>query len=185
MDTESKATRYLALLRGINVGGRNVIRMADLRAALTERDFDNVATYIQSGNVLWTDHRPPAAAGERIEAAMAEILDNRVDAVVLTRAQLDAVVADAPPAFGVDRATYRYDVMFLMPGTDAAVVAAELPLRDGVDTATAGNGVVYFSRLSAAASRSYLSKIVGSPVYRRLTIRNWNTTTRLQAMLAA
>jgi uncharacterized protein (DUF1697 family) len=56
-------------------------------------------------------------------------------------------------------------------------------LRDGVDSAWAGRGVVYFQRLSARRTQSRMSKIVGTPEYSSMTIRNWRTTTKLLAML--
>ena len=177
-------TTYLALLRGINVGGNNVIRMADLRAFLAERGFDGVRTYIQSGNVIWND----AAATEdeahsRIDNALSDLLANEVTSVVLSAERLAAVVAGAPTGFGGDPDAFRYDVMFLMPGLDARAVAADLPVREGVDTAVAGDGAVFFTRRIDAALRSYMPKIVGTPIYRQMTIRNWNTTTRLLGMV--
>lgn len=51
-----KMTRYLALLRGINVGGKNIIKMADLKACFESLGFADVVTYIQSGNVLFVGH---------------------------------------------------------------------------------------------------------------------------------
>ena len=177
-------TTYLALLRGINVGGNNVIRMADLRAFLAERGFDGVRTYIQSGNVIWND----AAATEdearsRIGNALSDLLANEVTSVVLSAERLAAIVAGAPTGFGGDPDAFRYDVMFLMPELDARAVAADLPVREGVDTAVAGDGAVFFTRRIDAASRSYMPKIVGTPIYRQMTIRNWNTTTRLLGMV--
>jgi uncharacterized protein (DUF1697 family) len=57
--------------------------------------------------------------------------------------------------------------------------------REGVDRAFAGNGVLYFSRLISRASQSHLTRIIGTPVYQSLTIRNWNTTTKLLEMMRA
>src|SRR5512141_1230690 len=62
--------RYVALLRGINVGGNNLIRMADLRACLEADGFDDVRTYIQSGNVVFTASGGPATLTERLERTL-------------------------------------------------------------------------------------------------------------------
>ena len=58
-------------------------------------------------------------------------------------------------------------------------------IKEGVDEAHAGSGVLYFSRLTSKASQSYLTRIIGLPVYQDMTIRNWNTTTKLLALMEA
>jgi uncharacterized protein (DUF1697 family) len=67
----------------------------------------------------------------------------------------------------------------------AATAMEQMRVRDGVDSAVAGDGVVYQSRLAERASQSYFSKFVGTPAYKQSTIRNWRTTTKLLAMLDA
>lgn len=73
--------------------------------------------------------------------------------------------------------------MFLLGPSTAAEAVARMRARDGVDSMTAGDGVVYFERLIARATQSYLSKVVGTPIYQEMTIRNWRTTTTLLRML--
>jgi len=58
-------------------------------------------------------------------------------------------------------------------------------VKEGVDQAFAGNGVLYFSRLISRATQSHLTRIIGMPIYQSMTIRNWNTTTRLLKMIEA
>ena len=72
----------------------------------------------------------------------------------------------------------------MQPAT-AAEIAGALTPKDGVDTVWAGDGVVYTTRLIAKASQSRLAKIVGTPIYASLTIRNWNTTRKLAELSAA
>jgi uncharacterized protein (DUF1697 family) len=175
---------YLALLRGINVGGRNVIRMADLTKCFEESGFDRVATFIQSGNVLFnTSDRDPQHVASRIEAAIAQRFRCESKAVVLSYRQLKSVVDCAPAGFGNDPGRFRYDVTFLRPPLEAADLMRLIPTREGVDRAYAGQGVLYFSRVIARAAQSRLSKIVSLPIYKELTIRNWNTTTALLQLM--
>ena len=89
--------QYLALLRGINVGGKNLVKMAELRATFEEMGFAAVATYIQSGNVLFRAPRQKRAelAG-RIEAELSHRLGTELKVVVLTQADLRGVVEQAP-----------------------------------------------------------------------------------------
>ena len=64
-------------------------------------------------------------------------------------------------------------------------VVTTISTREGVDTAAAGASVIYFSRLIARASESHLAKLVSMPVYKQLTIRNWNTTSKLLMLMNA
>lgn len=178
--------RYVALLRGINVGGSNLIRMPALVESFEALGFEDVATYIQSGNVLFrTDRAAGPRLTGRIERALSAEYGFPVRVVVRSRPQLEVVVARAPKGFGSRPAQYRYDVLFLREPLTAEEVMESVRTREGVDEAHAGEAVLYFSRLIRRASQSYLTRIVGTPVYQRMTIRNWNTTTRLLRMLQA
>jgi uncharacterized protein (DUF1697 family) len=177
-------TRYVALLRGINVGGRNLIRMTDLAACFEAEGFTDVATYIQSGNVLFTSRKSGRAGLARhIEQMLAARFDYPASIVLRTRTQLQGVVGRAPEGFGSDPATYRYDVIFLKEPLTAAKAMQGVPTMAGVDEAFAGTGVLYFSRLISRASQSRLSRLVSMPIYNQMTIRNWNTTTKLLELM--
>jgi uncharacterized protein (DUF1697 family) len=179
-----RASWYLALLRGINVGGNNIIPMAELRACFTEMGATDIATYIQSGNVLFDGGRDGEDEWRpRIERALSERFGYEATVVVRTDSELRSIVANAPAGFGTDPDTYRSDVIFLFDRRAGPQVIEEVSPRDGVDSATVGDGVVYFERLTARATQSRLSRIVGRPIYKQVTIRNWRTTTTLLAML--
>ena len=96
-----------------------------------------------------------------------------------------AVVDNAPTGFGREPAKYRYDVCFLKPSLTAKAVIAAVPTKEGVDRIWAGRGVVYFSRLTSRATSSRLNRVASLPVYQQMTIRNWNTTTKLRELLEA
>ena len=174
----------LALLRGINVGGRNVIRMADLRDCFETEGFRDVVTYIQSGNVIFRS--PSSGLGTftvRIEGMLAAAFDYKGRVAVRSRKQMQEVVEGAPAGFGARPDAYRYDTLFLMPPLTPADAMKQVRTKPGVDQAWAGGGVLYFSRLIDKASRSHLGRIASMPVYQSMTIRNWNTTTRLLRMM--
>jgi uncharacterized protein (DUF1697 family) len=178
-------TRYVALLRGINVGGRNLIRMTELAACFEDEGFSDVATYIQSGNVLFSaGGSDRAGLAGRVEEMLAARFSYPASVVLRTRRQMQGVVERAPEGFGSDPATYRCDVIFLKEPLTASKAMQSVTTREGVDRATAGTGVIYFSRLISRASQSQLSRLVSMPVYRHMTIRNWNTTTKLRRMMA-
>jgi uncharacterized protein (DUF1697 family) len=175
--------RYVALLRGINVGGNNLIRMADLRACLEADGFEEVKTYIQSGNVVFTASGSSATLTARLERTLSARFGYEATVAVRSARQFRAIVDAAPEGFGVDRERYRSDVIFLMRPLTPARAIAQVPTREGVDRAWTGPGVLYFERLAARASQSRLSKIASLPIYRSLTIRNWPTTCRLLEMV--
>jgi uncharacterized protein (DUF1697 family) len=173
--------RYVALLRAVNVGGRNVVPMAALRAAFEEAGFDAVSTYIQSGNVLFESGLAARSVERRVDDVLTEHLGSPAIAVVRSHRQLRAVVAGAPPGFGGP--DHHCDAIFPKPPLTPAAVMRVVQLRDGVDQVWPGNGVVYFARLSARRTQSRMSKIVGTPEYRSMTIRSWATTTTLLRLL--
>jgi uncharacterized protein (DUF1697 family) len=175
---------YVALLRGINVGGRNLIRMPALKAAFEADGFEDVATYIQSGNVLFASRESKTAAFTgRIEAMLADAFDYVPTVVVRSRTQMRTIVDRAPKGFGARPKEFRYDVIFLKEPLTAKGAIKEVAMHPEVDTGHAGPGVLYFSRLEARATASRLNKIVASPIYPNITIRNWNTTTKLLALM--
>jgi uncharacterized protein (DUF1697 family) len=175
--------RYVVLLRGINVGGTSKVPMADLRALLEEH-FDDVTTYIASGNIVLDSERSAPEVAEKVDEILVASFEitTLVRCLVLSEEAYREVVAQAPPGFGEDPETYRYDVGFFM-GVSKDEVAPYLSVHPEVDTVTLGERAFYHRRLIARASSSRLSKIAGSPVYASLTIRNWNTTTKLAQLL--
>ena len=177
-------TRYVALLRGINVGGKNLIRMSDLVACFEAHGCHSVTTYIQSGNVLFDSRQSSSArVAHRIEAMLEAAFGHNTRVVLQTREQLRKVVDEAPESFGAHPARYRYNVVYLRPPLTAAAAIESVPTREGVDQASAGPGVLYFSRLISKASQSRFSRIVSIPIYQNMTIRNWNTTVKLLQLM--
>jgi uncharacterized protein (DUF1697 family) len=177
---------HVALLRGINVGGKNLIKMADLKACFEANGYVDVVTYIQSGNVVFTARGVASELASRIERMLSETFGHYDASVVLrTKAQMRAVVDKAPTGFGTDPAGFRYDVIFLKAPLTAKVAMRSISMREGVDEVVPGSGVLYSSRLVSRLTQSRLNKIVGTPAYANMTIRNWNTTTKLTAMVHA
>jgi uncharacterized protein (DUF1697 family) len=174
----------VALLRGINVGGKNLIKMDELRAAFEEMGLADVATYIASGNVLFRAPRQQSAKlAARIESELTRRFGIDLRVVLLTEAQLRTVVEGAPGGFGGK--SERCDVVFLRKPLNPKKAFAAVETREGVDRAWQGKGVIYFSRLAAKASTSKLSKLIGKPEYKNMTIRSWSTTEKLLALLDA
>ena len=174
---------YVALLRGINVGGRNLISMANLREAFSAFGCQRVRTYIQSGNVVFESDGPAAPLEVSIETMLERRFGVRFVAVVRSRLQMRNIVDRAPDHFGEQPGTYHSDVIFLKSPLSSRQAMRVVEICGEVDQAWPGAGVLYFARLSARRTQSRLSRIVGTPEYKMMTIRTWTTTTRLLGLL--
>jgi uncharacterized protein (DUF1697 family) len=180
-------TQYLALLRGINVGGANMIRMAALKTCFEASKLKKVATYIQSGNVLFEAAESDSAKlVKKIEDTLSKTFSPYKGRIVLcSHAELKRIVQKAPKGFGSQPQKYRYDVLFLKEPLSVADAMKSVTTKAGVDSVSTGPDVLYFSRLAAKASQSQLTRIISLPVYQNMTIRNWNTTSKLLALMDA
>ncbi|WP_314148701.1 DUF1697 domain-containing protein [uncultured Leifsonia sp.] len=174
---------FVALLRGINVGGKNLVAMSDISAVFRESGFENVRTHGQSGNVLFDAEpagRPP------LESTIERILEDRLLApmvvVVRSKEELAETVAAAPAGHGSDE--LRSDVFFLKHPLTAEAAFAQLPeLREGVDSMAMGPGALYFSRVAALATKTRIQRVMAMPMYQQMTVRTWRVTTRLLELL--
>lgn len=178
---------YLVLLRGINVGGRNKIPMKALREHLEDLGYQQVSTYIASGNVLLASPQSPEEVGGEIEAALVDkfaLDDELIRVLVLSPDQLHSVIDSKPEGFGEQPEKYHSDAIFLM-GIDPETALTAFRPREGVDQVWPGDGVIYSQRLSAELGRSRLSAVISSPLYKSMTIRSWNTTMNLRDRLAS
>jgi hypothetical protein len=106
-------TRYVALLRGINVGGNNLIKMPALKACFEAQGLDDVVTYIASGNVVFTAAEPSVEKLARlIQGGISETFSCTTIAVLRSGKQMKDIVARAPKGFGTQPERFRYDVIF-------------------------------------------------------------------------
>jgi uncharacterized protein (DUF1697 family) len=177
-------TQYLALLRGINVGGNNIIKMKDLKACFESMGLVNVTTYIQSGNVIFSSASQDKSALTRmIETKLSTQFDYKSTVLLISQSEMTFVVESAPAGFGTNNNEYRYDVLFLIPPFTVEQVLQGISARDGVDQVWSNDAVIYFSRLISKAGSSYLNKIVGTSTYKQMTIRNWNTSSKLLELM--
>ncbi len=180
--------RYVALLRGINVGGRNKIAMADLRRVAASLGHTEVATYIQSGNVVFTSPDTSVTSlADALEQEIARSLAVRPAVVVLSRAGLARVIADNPfPQETNPRylhAVFRREDM--TPDAIAAITAAQHSARaKGSQDEAIVVGRTLFLSTPDGLGRSVLAlQLARSSGLADGTARNWATVTRLMAML--
>ena len=170
---------YVALLRGVNVGGHRRVPMADLRGLCEGLGFGEVATYIQSGNVVFTSDHSVEEVGRRLEAAIAERFGFAVAVavVVRTRAELAAVAASHPFAGRQTDLAKLHVVFFEEPPPPEAVAA--LKAADTSPDEVAVEGREAFVHYPNGSGRSKLSL----DEFGEGTARNWRTVTKLLELL--
>jgi uncharacterized protein (DUF1697 family) len=176
---------YVAFLRGINVGGKNKISMAELTVCFESLGYENVHTYIASGNVIFTSQKSTTKLAQEIESILPQKfkLDSElIKILILSRNQLQQVVNHAPKGFGDDISKYYSDVIFLIGVLSDEAIKIFNP-REGVDKIWQGNGVIYSQRLGSERTKSRLGVIAKYPIYKQMTIRSWNTVVKLLALM--
>jgi uncharacterized protein (DUF1697 family) len=175
--------KYLVLLRGINVGGNAIIKMADLKIFLEGEGYQNVKTYIQSGNVMLESKKSKAKLAEDLEKSLSKKFDLDLKVVVITHEHLKHIVEDAPKWWDKDD-TSRHYLIFIREPVTATEALKECPEpRENVDSISAGDGVIYHSAVIKAITKSTLTKVIGTPIYKHMTIRNSNTVGKLLKLM--
>jgi uncharacterized protein (DUF1697 family) len=177
--------RYVALIRGINVGGNKKLPMADLRNVMTGLGYTDVATYIQSGNVVFTSDRDdPAELEQEIEERIAQEIGLDVSVLVRSQAELAAVIEGNPFQEAAASPTTLH-VFFLSASPDGERLEEVDPRQFEPDEFKVGDRVMYIHCPNGLGR----SKLAVYPWERRLdlkiTSRNWNTVTKLLDMLEA
>lgn len=177
---------HLALLRGINVGGKHRVPMGDLRASFENAGMADVSTYINTGNVLFTapDGSPPPELATRLERRLAEDFGFPIPVLVVTGSDLVAVASAIPSSWANDD-TQKSDVIFLFPELHGPDALTHFPVKPGIDEVIYESGAVIWRVARQDQPRTGLVTVVGTALYRRCTIRNVNTVRKLAALAAA
>jgi uncharacterized protein (DUF1697 family) len=168
--------RYVALLRGINVGGRQKLKMADLRALLSDLGYHEVATLLQSGNAVFTaESGSPELFAADIQTRLADETGLTVTVMVRTADDLRRVVEQIP--FEI-RDPAKCAVAFLSNPVDPGQIAAIDHQSFAPEELVAGERELYLY-FPGGMGRSKLLPILARDTFGPATVRNWNTTTRL------
>lgn len=176
--------KYVALLRGINVGGNNIIKMASLKTCFEDSGYTNVITYIQSGNVIFESvEKDTKKLTKSLEDLLTKSFNYHARVIIKSQKQLEEIVADVPGDWK-KRKDIRCYIAFLSDFITPKEAAAEIVLREDVDLMKIGNGCLYFTSLVSEITKSKLNKLVGLKVYKEMTMRNYNTSQKLVSLMA-
>ena len=171
--------KYLALLRGINVGGKNKVSMPVLKLCFEHLGFLNVTTYINSGNVLFeAGSNDVSELVTLCEAAIEKEFGFHVVCAVIPAQELIEALSHAPTWWGKGDA--KHNALFVIAPKTAGEIMREVgESRPEYERVAAHHPIIFWSAPVATFSRTRYSKIVGTQAYRYVTIRNFNTTRRL------
>ena len=176
--------RYALLLRGVNVGTKNKLPMADLRAMLEKIGCEDVATYVQSGNAVLTTSLPKAKLLAAAEKALGEYMGRPIATTVRTEAELKAIVDGNPFEDVADNPKYLC-VTFLL-GRPKAATLAPLADRDWGPELFHVSGDQIYTWYPDGQGRSDLAAALGKLKFEGIaTTRNWNTVLKLSDPLSA
>ena len=174
---------YVALLRGINVGGKNKVGMNEPKAAFEEAGMDSVRTYINSGNVIFSSGvRGRARLGGLLEKAIDQRFGSEIDVVLRDLKAMRAVV-NAIPAHWRNDESMKCDVMFLQGDVARASILKKLLIKPDLEDVRYASGAIIWRVDRKDVTRSGMMKLVGTPLYKQMTIRNCNTARKLLELM--
>lgn len=169
---------YVALLRGINVGGNNKVSMSTLKEILVAAGLKDVSTYINSGNVFFNSTERQATLVKKIEDAIEKEFGFAVKVLLRDLPNITEVVKTLPESW-VNDTKMKCDVMFLWDAVDEPKVLEQLPIKTEIDEIKYVPGAILWRVDRENVTKSGMLKIIGTPLYKQMTIRNCNTVRKL------
>lgn len=174
--------RYVALLRGINVGGKAKVEMTRLKAVFEKAGATEVSTYINSGNVLFTDSRQPNELVTLIESSIESEFGFKVPIVLRTANQIKTLIESIPSEWTNDT-VQRTDVMFLWDEIDNENILQAVHSNPEIERTMYVPGALIWNIGRQNVMRGSAIKLVNTSLYKQMTIRNINTVRKIQTLL--
>ena len=173
---------FVALLRGINVGRNNKIGMAALKTAFAESGFTDPRTYINSGNVLFSSEKDIADIQRECRALIGRHFGLDIAVAVLGSAELAESVAGAPDWWGREAAAKHNAIFVIAPATVQEVLREMGPINEDYERLAFHGNVIFWSAPIATFSRTRYGAMAKHAAYRKVTVRNFNTTCALAGL---
>lgn len=175
--------KYLALLRGINVGGNNIIKKDDLTLLFESVGCQSVLTYIQSGNILCSSKKSKTSLQDAIENALKKKLGTRIPTVLYTENEYKKMLEQIPKNWN-QNPSKKYNALFLLDGISTKKAKASLPdIQPQYEEVSYAPGVIFWScSKNTYTKTTYAKHLAKSPLYKLVTIRNGNTTLKLKEL---
>jgi len=174
---------FVALLRGVNVGGKNNLSMSALKTNLSKAGFEDVTTYINSGNVLFTSSQTDARKLEtNIERLLTTQHKLECKVVVRSLSEMKKLVESLPASWKGDE-SWAHNVMFLRNSIDSKEVLKELAPKPEIDKVLYRPGAVLWSARRSDIKQSTMNKLSSRKIFQHMTVRNPNTTRKLYELM--
>lgn len=176
--------RYIALLRGINVSGKNILAMSKLKKAMIELGYDNVVTYLNSGNVIFSSADEEQSLIVNISSMIKSVFDLDILVVVIAQNQLAQLVENAPDWWGSSDKNIYDNLIFLIPPLSYSAFYHEMgPLKAEYEIAYYYENVVFWSfHRKEYQKTNWWAKTASSAISKNITIRNANTIKKILTM---
>ncbi|MCG6150839.1 DUF1697 domain-containing protein [Leptospira bandrabouensis] len=166
--------KYIALLRGINVGGNRKVEMKKLRILFESLGFTNVSTYINSGNIIFESDDNSETVLLKIQKVFEKTFDFEIPTLVKTEKEMKKIAKAIPEEWQNDP-TQRTDVAYLFPEADSKKIIEELPLKIEFLEIRYLKGAIFWNIKRENVNKSQLAKLISHKLYKSMTIRNVNT----------
>ncbi|MFA1820369.1 DUF1697 domain-containing protein [Virgibacillus oceani] len=174
---------YVALLRGINVGGKNKIDMKLLQKTFERAGMKSVVTYINSGNIIFTqDSLSKLEVSHILEEAIQKDFGLQIKVLIRTFDEFKIIMNSLPESWKNDQ-HMKSGVMFLWDEIDDKSVIDKLQIKPGIDYVKYVTGAILWSVDKENAAKSGKIKLVGTDLYKKMTIRNVNTTRKIYKLM--
>lgn len=176
--------KYIALLRGINVGGKNKISMPELKTLFEDNGYEEVVTYINSGNVIFSScNGDEEEIRKRCESAIENKFKLKIIVMIISADDLSAALCNAPSWWDKD-AESKHNAIFVIPPATAAEIMEQVgTAKLEYEQVSCYGQVIFWSAPIETFSRTRWAKIVGKSAYNSVTIRNANTAKKLLQLL--
>lgn len=175
---------YVALLRGINVGGNNKVEMPKLKAGFESLGHKEVVTYINSGNVIFqTRKKNEVKLCQEIQAMIESTFALSISVVLRSRGNIKKLCGKIPAEWTND-AQHKTDVMFLWDNYSSKKSFNLIKTNPKVDTLAYIDGAIVWHLKKKDYSKSRMNDLIGTPLYKHMTIRNINTVRKLHELMS-
>lgn len=176
---------YVALLRGINVGGKNKMDMKLLKQTFERVGMKSVVTYINSGNIIFThDDLAKTEITDMLEEAIHADFDLQIKVLVRSLDDFKIMMNVLPDSWKNDQ-HMRSEVLFLWDDIDDESVLSKLTIKPEIDTVKYVNGAILWSFDRKNVTKSGMAKLIGTTIYKKMTMRNVNTTRKIYELMQA
>ena len=170
---------FVALLRGVNVGGKNMVRMSLLKESFERMGFDDVATYINSGNIIFKSQESDARKLERsIEGILSSEYELECKVVVRSLPEMADLVKSLPETWD-SGGRWKYNVIFLRHSIDSENILDGLKPKSDIEQIVYRPGTLLWSARISDLSRTSMHKLPSQKLFQEMTVRNTNTTKKL------